>query len=370
MNAVIDISRVTLKTERLFLRPFQKKDAADLFAYASMPGVGPMAGWKPHESIQESEERIDHFIAEKKTFALEYQGKVIGSLGIEVYNEKEYPDAELKPLRGREIGYVLSQDYWGLGLMTEAVREVLKYLFTVEQMDFVTCGHFAKNRRSARVQEKCGFRFYGVAPYETQMGAMETSVNSLLTREEWLNDQKKQADQMLRLIESRGSYRGKYLPNPVPQEDLTAILRCGLAAPSGCNKQTVSLIAVDDPALLRRLHEVIRPSAGETAPAMICVLSKRIIAYRDRCFATQDYAAAIENMLLAAEALGYKSCWYEGHITDTDRIGNQMAKILGVPADYELVCFLPIGLPEGESPKALKKPFRERAWLNGFFGEK
>lgn len=69
------------------------------------------------------------------------------------------------------------------------------------------------------------------------------------------------------------------------------------------------------------------------------MLTQRIYAYRDKCFAIQDYSAAIENMLLAIIALGYESCWYEGHITDEDQIGKKMAHILNVPDDYELVCF-------------------------------
>ena len=85
----------------------------------------------------------------------------------------------------------------------------------------------------------------------------------------------------LHCILSRRSYRGKYLPDPVPREDLEAILEAGLSAPSGCNKQTTSLIAVDDPEILRSLHAVIDPAVGETAPAMICVLTRQIIAYRD-----------------------------------------------------------------------------------------
>ena len=170
----------------------------------------------------------------------------------------------------------------------------------------------------------------------------------------------------LQHIISRRSYRGKYLADPVPREHLRMILEAGLAAPSGCNKQTTSLIAVDDPQLLSQLHAVITPSVGETAPAMICVLAERIIAYRDRCFATQDYAAAIQNMLLAIEALGYASCWVEGHITDVDCIGRQMADILGVPEDLELVCFLPVGKAEQTIKPPVKKPFEERAWFNGF----
>ena len=168
------------------------------------------------------------------------------------------------------------------------------------------------------------------------------------------------------LIMNRRSYRGKFRPDKVPREDLTAILNAGLAAPSGCNKQTTSLIAVDDPAILEQIHGVTDPPVGETAPAMICVLTRRIIAYRDRCFATQDYAAAIENMLLAITALGYQSCWYEGHVTDADRIGDKIAKILGVPEDYELVCILPVGIAESEPSMPKKLSFEQRAWFNGF----
>lgn len=174
--------------------------------------------------------------------------------------------------------------------------------------------------------------------------------------------------EMMKNILSRRSYRGKYLPQIVPREHLQMILEAGLAAPSGCNKQTTSLIAVDDPQMLANLHAVIDPPIGETAPAMICVLTERIIAYRDRCFAVQDYAAAIENMLLAIESLGYASCWVEGHITDTDQIGRKMADILGVPEQMELVCFLPVGKAADETSMPKKKPFDQRAWFNGFKG--
>ena len=171
---------------------------------------------------------------------------------------------------------------------------------------------------------------------------------------------------MLDLISARRSYRGKYLPVPVSREHLSAIMQAGLDAPSGCNKQTTSLIAVDDPDVLARLREAIDPPVAETAPAYICVLTRRIIAYRDRCFAVQDYSAAIQNMLLAIVALGYQSCWYEGHITDTDRIGDKMARILGVPEDYELVCLLPVGIAADPVMAPKKMAFAERAWFNGF----
>ena len=171
---------------------------------------------------------------------------------------------------------------------------------------------------------------------------------------------------VLDAIKHRTSYRGQFEDTAIPRGDLVKIMEAGLSAPSGCNKQTTSLIAVDETDLLRRLHAVIKPPAAETAPAMICVLTQKIIAYRDRCFYVQDYSAAIQNMLLAAVALGYQSCWYEGHITDTDAIGRKMSDILSVPDDYELVCFLPIGIASRPVTYVDKKPFEERAWFNRF----
>lgn len=169
---------------------------------------------------------------------------------------------------------------------------------------------------------------------------------------------------IIKIIEGRRSYRGKFKPIPVPREDLITIMNAGLAAPSGCNKQTTSFIAVDDRLVLDKIFKVITPPVGETAPAMICVLTQRIHAYRDKCYAVQDYSAAIENMLLAIVELGYQSCWYEGHITDDDRICDKMAEILKVPNNYELVCFLPVGIAEGEAIMPKKKGFQERAWFN------
>ncbi len=186
-------------------------------------------------------------------------------------------------------------------------------------------------------------------PIRTVNGETETMKNSIIE-----------------IIKNRRSYRGTYKADKVPKEDLVTIMEAGLSAPSGCNKQTTSLICVDDPDVLGKIRAVIDPPIAETAPALICVLTQRINAYRDKCFAIQDYSAAIENMLLAIEELGYRSCWYEGHITDDDRIGDKIAKILDVPEEYDLVCVLPVGIAEGEPVAPKKKAFTERAWFNSF----
>lgn len=168
------------------------------------------------------------------------------------------------------------------------------------------------------------------------------------------------------VISCRSSYRGSYKAQPVPREHLTKIMQAGLDAPSGCNRQTTSLIAVDEPQLLHDLLSLIDPPICADAPAIICVLTQRICAYRDKCFSVQDYSAAIQNMLLAIKALGYESCWFEGHITDDDNIGARLAERLGVPEGYELVCVLPVGAAAQPLSSPKKKSFGERAWFNGF----
>lgn len=185
MNADFHLNGLTLETERLLLRPFTQDDLDGLFEYASVPGVGEMAGWPHHESKEASQKILDMFIAEDKTFALvdRESGKLIGSLGIEEYGMEEKL-TEFEGYIGREIGYVLAKDYWGRGLMPEAVRAVIDYLFGELSYDFLTCGYFDFNKQSARVQEKCGFRPYRKLKANTRMGTEEEMTLNLLPNPE------------------------------------------------------------------------------------------------------------------------------------------------------------------------------------------
>lgn len=178
----IDISDTVINTDRLTLRPWKKSDLDDFFEYASVPGVGEAAGWIHHKTKEESEYILEMFIREKKTFAIDYEGKVIGSVGIEMYNEEKMP--ELADKAGREIGFVLSKDYWGMGLMPEAVCAVINWLFDAVGLDFIVCGHSPENLRSKRVQDKCGFKSYKNSIHNTAWGEQRESCTNILFREE------------------------------------------------------------------------------------------------------------------------------------------------------------------------------------------
>lgn len=181
MNAIYKTNGKVIETERLILRAFRESDLTDFYEYASVNGVGEMAGWKHHKSIEESTEILDMFINEDKTFAicLKESGKVIGSLGIEKYGLEEKL-TEFDTYRGREIGYVLSKDYWGRGLMPEAVKAVIDYLFEDLDFDFLLCGYYNFNAQSKKVQEKCGFKPYRALTMDTRMGTKEQGTLNLI----------------------------------------------------------------------------------------------------------------------------------------------------------------------------------------------
>lgn len=122
-------------------------------------------------------------------FALEFEGKVIGSLGIERYNEEKFPEFNDKSMR--EIGFVLAKPYWGRMLMPEAVQKVIEYLFENVKLDGILCGHFLTNSRSARVQEKCGFHHYAYGKYETSMGTVEDEEVNILWKDEYIKQRYK-----------------------------------------------------------------------------------------------------------------------------------------------------------------------------------
>ena len=181
MNSPFKIANMQIETERLILRPFTQADIHDFNEYASVEGVGEMAGWKHHENMEKTQEILNVFISEDKTFAicLKENNKVIGSLGIEKYGREEAL-SEFFEYKGRELGFVLSKDYWGAGIMPEAVTAVIDYLFNELDLDFLTCGYYDFNNQSKRVQEKCGFKPYRKLVMDTRLGTKEPGVLNLL----------------------------------------------------------------------------------------------------------------------------------------------------------------------------------------------
>ena len=180
MNAEINISNVILETDRLILRAWKITDLDDLFEYASINGVGEKAGWEHHKSKDESLEILKMFIDEKKVFAivLKENQKVIGSIGIEECREDL--DTNLENLLGRELGYVLSKNYWNRGIMTEAVSKVIEYCFKILKLNYLIATYFNYNIESKKVLEKLNFKFYKDIIIKTRYNTVEKSTLMIL----------------------------------------------------------------------------------------------------------------------------------------------------------------------------------------------
>ena len=165
MDIKVDLSDVTINTERLILRPWQKTDLNDFFDYASVPGVGEMAGWPHHRFKITTKAVLQSFIEGKNIFAIELRenNKVIGSIGLHASWANE--DPEYMHLKLKDLGYTLSKDYWGQGLTPEAAKAVICLCFENLDIDAITCGHFRYNTQSKRVIEKCGFTFVKESTY-------------------------------------------------------------------------------------------------------------------------------------------------------------------------------------------------------------
>lgn len=185
-----DVKISTLETDRLLLRPWQMDDLDDFYAYASVDGVGQMAGWLPHKSKDESREILLHWLEDGNELALLHKAdrRVIGSLGIHPSLLSGLP--EHKELRILEIGYTLSKTYWGKGLMPEAVQRMLAYLFSECGLDAVSVSHYDFNHQSRRVIEKCGFTQVDSIPHTAKRTGISCQLlRYVLYREDWKKQQ-------------------------------------------------------------------------------------------------------------------------------------------------------------------------------------
>lgn len=176
---------MTLETVRLVLRPWRESDAESLYEYAKDDRVGPIAGWPPHTSVENSWEIIKNVLSVSETYAvcLKEDDKAIGSIGLKMKGYTDMTDRDDEC----ELGYWLGVPFWGKGLMPEAAEELIRHAFADLGMNTVWCGYYDGNARSKRVQEKCGFKFHHTCtdvPVPL-LNETRTGHTNILTKEEW-----------------------------------------------------------------------------------------------------------------------------------------------------------------------------------------
>lgn len=159
-------------------------DLYDVFEYSSSLKVGPMAGWLPHKTIEDTYLVLQTFIKQREMYAIVYKKtkKVIGSIGVHKDIKRDDPTVKM-------IGYVLNEKYWGQGIMVEVVKRMINQVFTYTNTSLITIYHFPFNKQSKRVIEKCGFKFEGILRQGTVMqnGTVYDDYCYSLSKKEFLN---------------------------------------------------------------------------------------------------------------------------------------------------------------------------------------
>ncbi|HFR3747345.1 TPA: GNAT family N-acetyltransferase [Streptococcus suis] len=180
-----------IETPRLLLRPWTVDDAENLFALASHPEIGPRAGWPAHQSLEESRNVIETVFTQPETYALvdNITGKPVGAISLMIGGASKLTTSD----KEAELGYWLGRDYWGQGLVPEAIRKLLCHAFETLKLKTVWCGYFEGNEQSRRAQEKCGFTYHHkLENVECLLiGEVRTEHVTRLTRASWLESKEK-----------------------------------------------------------------------------------------------------------------------------------------------------------------------------------
>ena len=171
--------------------------------------------------------------------------------------------------------------------------------------------------------------------------------------------------ELFETISKRHSYRGEFASQPVSRDDLTAIVQSAIQAPSGCNAQTTTFVIVDEPALVKSISEIVEKPALAAAGAIIVTVMEKRAVYNVMSFGVEDYACAVQNMLLAITALGYATCWIDGALRTESR-AQRIAALLSIPEPLQVRVILPVGRPAKQSEQPHKKPFNQRASFNTY----
>ena len=172
----------TIETERLVLRRYVVDDAPDMYAnWTSDPEVTKFMPWPTHESPEFTRDMLTEWVSyydDGGTYnwgiTLKGEDKVIGNIAVVSKDEN---------IKSFEIGYCLGRDYWGRGIMPEALRSVIRYLFDNEKdLMRIMTSHDTRNRKSGRVMQKAGMTYEGTirASKVNKQGIHDTAYYSVL----------------------------------------------------------------------------------------------------------------------------------------------------------------------------------------------
>lgn len=208
-----------INTSRLLLRPWKKNDsdeAAALFRYASDPEIGPCCGWTPHQNVAESMETLNHVFTGDENYAITLRDnrdddRPIGAIELkksgpndhigefarsaierhslfEGTDESRMEQALVHYDGDRVLGYWIGRPFWGQGMMTEALRAMIRHAFVNLECNAVWGGHYVENPASGKVMGHCGMQAIcrKDGDYFPLINERHDAIIRVITKDEWL----------------------------------------------------------------------------------------------------------------------------------------------------------------------------------------
>lgn len=151
---------LTIETEHLILRKFTIEDARDMFNNCvNDDKVARFLSWIPHDSADITKKILTGWIKEYEKpdtyswcIVLKESSQAVGHIAVNEFSETH---------ERCDIGYYLGRSFWNRGLMTEALKAVIDFLFFEVGMNRIQAKHDAKNPASGKVMEKAGMKYEG-----------------------------------------------------------------------------------------------------------------------------------------------------------------------------------------------------------------
>ena len=177
-----------METKRLILREIRESDSVDMFEYAHLDNVGPVAGWAPHKRISETRAIISLFNDKKFNgqlgtiaIVLKENNKMIGTVELHTFT----------PGFKAELGYTVNPQYWGRGIAYEASLKVLEWGFRMLKLKRIECSAFVSNYRSQRVCEKLHLTYEGIRKkgYQLYDGSIHDLRCYAITDDEYFSEE-------------------------------------------------------------------------------------------------------------------------------------------------------------------------------------
>ena len=170
-----------IKTDNLTLRPWREDDAKCLYHFAKNPNIGPIAGWPPHESVEESLNIINTVFSKKETYAIVKDDIPIGCVALLFHPDTNHWWGE----DSAELGYWVAEEHWGNNYAVEASQTLIKRAFEDLNVGKIYASYRIDNAQSKRVLEKLNFKYLDELNNINYLGEEITEIAVKLEKEDF-----------------------------------------------------------------------------------------------------------------------------------------------------------------------------------------